>query len=163
MRIGRMGGRKAGTFSAFRVTDCEFSEFAGDLEGASRPISLTECHERCIHCTKREASHSQPRPPFGKLAIWGTIAAKASPTQRRRPRPKEGQALPQRRKPSSTGTGRGRNRARRLSSKPPRCRPPSTRPACSPAIRLTTAAPPWPDGARSPKGAPLRNRSPGRR
>lgn len=73
----------AGTFSAFRVTDCEFSEFAGSRRSASRPISLAGCNERCVCRAERKPPHAAPRSPFGKLAIWGIFAAKASRTRKR--------------------------------------------------------------------------------
>lgn len=49
---------KAGTFSAFRVTNCEFSELLGGRGTTSHPISLAKCNERRIRCTKRESLHS---------------------------------------------------------------------------------------------------------
>ena len=74
---------RAGTFSAFRVSDCEFSEFAGDGEGACWSISLAGCNERCICCAEREAPCAVPPSPFGKLAICDIFAAKASRTWNR--------------------------------------------------------------------------------
>ena len=73
----------AGTFSAFRVPDCEFSGFAGGGEGACWSISLAECDERCVCHAERKPPHAVPRSPFGKLAIWGIFAAKASRTRKR--------------------------------------------------------------------------------
>ena len=58
----------AGTFSAFRATDCEFSELAGDRKGACWSISLAECDERCVCRAKRKPPHAAPRSTFGKLA-----------------------------------------------------------------------------------------------
>ena len=74
---------RAGTFSAFRVTDCEFSEFAGGRRSASRPILLARCNERCACHAERKPPHAAPRSPFGKLAIRSIFATKASRTRKR--------------------------------------------------------------------------------